>query len=497
MARGLWGQAGPTIAVVLLLVAGCASDDAASVGVEDGSGESSLDPYTFADTVRIDAVTAHLTELERIAAEHDGNRALATSGYDASVDYVAGSLRDAGFEVQTPEFDVSTFEVETETLDAGGRSLDVRALGFSPSTGPDGLTARPVRIPADETPGCEPADYDGIEGVAGSVVLVDRGSCTFAVKEQVAADRGAAALLVVNSEDAPLSDAGLAEDTDPRIPVGGLAAGEADAVAAAQTLTLVLDTTTERRSSRNVIAETTTGSPDDVVVVGAHLDSVPEGPGINDNGTGVASVLETALQLGAEPVVANKVRFAFWGAEEVGLVGSTRYVQGLSDDERDDIALYLNFDMLGSPNPGYLVFDGDDSDREGEGPGPDGSAGIERTFARFLGERGITVSGTDFDGRSDYGPFVAAGIPAGGVFSGADDVKSDEQAALWGGTAGETFDPNYHTAQDDTTNVDRAALAAAAASVGYGTAFYAQSVEGPDGVPVGDARVQARETFTE
>ncbi len=498
MMRGLWGQAGAAIAVALALVTGCAAEgNSQSVEPGGGSGVSLPDPSAFSDTVQIDAVTAHLTELERIADENDGNRALGTSGYDASVDYVAGLLRDAGFDVQTPEFEVNAFEVVTESLDAGDRSLDVRALAFSPSTGPDGLTARPVRVPADETPGCEPEDYDGVEGVAGSVVLVDRGACTFSVKEQVAADRGAAALLVVNNEDGPLADAGLSEGDDPRIPVGGLATGDADTVAQAPTLTLVLDTTTESRMSRNVIAETTTGSPDNVVVVGAHLDSVPEGPGINDNGTGVAAVLETARQLGADPAVTNKVRFAFWGAEEVGLVGSTRYVEGLSDDERRAVALYLNFDMLGSPNPGYLVFDGDDSDGEGAGPGPEGSAGIERTFARFFDERGIAVSGTDFDGRSDYGPFVAAGIPAGGVFSGADEVKSDEQAELWGGTAGETFDPNYHTAQDDTANVDRAALAAAAAAVGYGTAFYAHSVDGPDGVPVGDARVQARETFTE
>lgn len=507
MARGRWGRAGLSIAVAVLSVAGCAADDSTEGGgsgsggsgsVDSPSGQAppSLDPYAIADRVQIEAVTAHLSELERIAGENDGNRALGTPGYDASVDYVAGRLRDAGFEVQTPEFDVTGFDVETETLDIDGTPVGVRALGFSPSTGPDGLTVRPVRIPADETPGCEPTDYDGLD-VSGSVVLVDRGACTFSVKEQVAADRGAAAVLVVNNEDGPLSDAGLAEDEKPRIPVGGLARQDADTVAGASSVNLTLDTTTERQRSRNVIAETSTGAADNVVVVGAHLDSVPEGPGINDNGTGVASVLETALQLGAEPDVANKVRFAFWGAEEVGLVGSARYIDGLSDDERRDIALYLNFDMLGSPNPGYLVFDGDDSDGEGEGPGPEGSAGIERTFAQFFAERGITVSGTDFDGRSDYGPFVAVGIPAGGVFSGADDVKTAEQAELWGGTGGKAFDPNYHTAEDDVANVDRAALAAAAAAVGYGTAFYALSVDGPDGVPVGDARVQAREAFTE
>ncbi|WMM71825.1 M20/M25/M40 family metallo-hydrolase [Rhodococcus pyridinivorans] len=473
------------IAAGVLLTAGCSEVEAPPV-----------DPTALADAVQLDAVMTHLTELERIAGENDGNRSLGTPGYDASVDYVAGALRDAGFDVQTPEFDTTLFAVENEQLTVDGEPMGVSALGMSPSTGPEGLTARVVRIAPDDTPGCEATDYDGIDAT-GAVVIVDRGVCTFAVKEQVAAERGAAALLVANNEDGPLTAAGLGAESTPRIPVGGVAGADAERLFAATTVTVTLQTRTEDRKSRNVIAQTRTGSTDDVVVVGAHLDSVPEGPGINDNGTGVAAVLETALQLGSEPGVTNAVRFAFWGAEEVGLVGSTRYVESLSDEERLDIALYLNFDMLGSPNAGYLVFDGDDSDAVGEGPGPEGSAGIERTFAQFFDERGIEVGGTDFDGRSDYGPFVAFGIPAGGVFTGADDVKTPEQAGLWGGTADQPFDPNYHTPEDTLAGIDRDAFAAAAAAVAYGTAVYANSIDGPDGVPAGDQRAEVRAEFTE
>ncbi|MEE2031009.1 M20/M25/M40 family metallo-hydrolase [Rhodococcus chondri] len=494
MARRVLGRAGVSVAAVVLLVGGCAGDGES--GLDTDPPPPPVEATALADAVRIDAVMGHLTELGRIAGEHDGNRALGTAGYDASVDYVAERLRDAGFEVQTPEFDATMFRVETETLTADGAPVEVRALGFSPSTVPEGLTAPVVRVPTDETPGCESTDYDGLDA-AGAVVIVDRGVCTFSVKERVAADLGAAALLVVNNQDGPLTGAALAEDQQPRIPVGGLAGTEAQTVSEAGVITLTLVTATDRQRSRNVVAQTATGSPDDVVVVGAHLDSVPEGPGINDNGSGVAAVLETALQLGNEPNIGNAVRFAFWGAEEVGLVGSSRYIESLSDEERHDIALYLNFDMLGSPNPGYLVFDGDDSDRVGAGPGPEGSAGIERIFARYFADRGIDVDGTDFDGRSDYGPFVAVGIPAGGVFSGADDTKTAEQAGKWGGTPGEAFDPNYHSPEDTVENIDREALAAAASAVGYGTAVYAQSLEGPDGVPVGEARTQARAEFTE
>ncbi|MGU3585718.1 M20/M25/M40 family metallo-hydrolase [Rhodococcus sp. C26F] len=475
------------IAAGVLLTAGCSEAEVEAPPV---------DPTALADAVQLDAVMTHLTELERIAGENQGNRSLGTPGYDASVDYVAGALRDAGFDVQTPEFDTTLFAVENEQLTVDGEPMGVSALGMSPSTGPEGLTARVVRIAPDDTPGCEATDYDGIDAT-GAVVIVDRGVCTFAVKEQVAAERGAAALLVANNEDGPLAAAGLGAESNPRIPVGGVAGADAERLSAATTVTVTLQTRTEDRKSRNVIAQTRTGSTDDVVVVGAHLDSVPEGPGINDNGTGVAAVLETALQLGSEPGVTNAVRFAFWGAEEVGLVGSTRYVESLSDEERLDIALYLNFDMLGSPNAGYLVFDGDDSDAVGEGPGPEGSAGIERTFAQFFDERGIEVGGTDFDGRSDYGPFVAFGIPAGGVFTGADDVKTPDQADLWGGTADQPFDPNYHTPEDTLAGIDRDAFAAAAAAVAYGTAVYANSIDGPDGVPTGDQRAEVRAEFTE
>ncbi|WP_226436098.1 M28 family peptidase [Rhodococcus yananensis] len=481
-----WGRFGCVI-VAAVVLAGCSSDP---------EPPPPIDAPALADAVTVDAVTAHLVELDRIAGEHDGNRALGTSGYDASVDYVAGALRNAGFDVRTPEFDATLFGVEAQSLTVDGVDVPVRALGLSPSTGPDGLTAPVVRVPLDDTPGCDATDYDDLDA-AGAIVVVDRGVCTFAVKEQVAADSGAAALLVVNNEDGPLAGAALSEQTEPRIPVGGVSAADGQRFAVATSAALTLDTRTERQTSRNVIAQTTTGSTDDVVVVGAHLDSVPEGPGINDNGSGVAAVLETALQLGPDPAVTNAVRFAFWGAEEVGLVGSSRYVESLSPEERDAIALYLNFDMLGSPNPGYLLFDGDDSDGVGAGPGPEGSAGIERTFAGFFAGRGIDAGGTDFDGRSDYGPFIAVGIPAGGVFSGAEEPKTPEQAGEWGGHADEPFDPNYHAPEDDLANIDREALAVNAAAVAYGTAVYALSIEGPDGVPSGEVRAQARAEFTE
>ncbi|MGA9870312.1 MAG: M20/M25/M40 family metallo-hydrolase [Rhodococcus sp. (in: high G+C Gram-positive bacteria)] len=485
-----------SFAVGALVLAGCSSSsDSAGDGEQPASSASTTaavaDGPALADAVTEDAVVGHLEEFERIASENDGNRAAGTAGYDASVDYLTGTLSAAGFDVETPEFEFDQFTANTQSLSAGEQPVSVAALTYSPSTPENGITARVILAPADDSPGCEATDYDGLD-VGGAIVVVNRGVCPFGAKQTVAAELGAAAVIIVNNEPGPLDGGTLGSRDGAKIPTAGVSQDDGPIVAAAPELTLTLDTETITTKSRNVIAQTKTGNTTDVVVAGAHLDSVPEGPGINDNGTGTAAVLETAVQMGAEPDVTNAVRFTFWGAEELGLVGSGKYVEGLSEEERANIALYLNFDMIGSHNAGYLAYDGDDSDKVGEPAGPAGSDAIERVFADRLRSEGIEIDGTDFDGRSDYGPFIAYGIPAGGVFSGADDVMTDAQAAKWGGTAGETFDENYHTAEDTLANVDREALAVNASAVAFGIGTYAQSVEGPNGVPVGEARVTAR-----
>ena len=473
-------------AVTVLILAGCSStsdeEPARVFATPDGPGLS--------EAVTEEALVGHLEQLEAIAAENDGNRAAGTAGYDASVDYVVSQLESAGFEVTTPEFEFETFEAQTQTLSLAGTEIPVFALSYSPTTTAEGITARVVGAPTGAD-GCEAADYTGLD-LAGAVAVVPRGVCPFGVKQTVAAELGAAAAIIVNNEPGPLDSGTLGDADTARIPTGGVSQEDGAAVLAAPEVTLTLVTETETTNSRNIIAQTTTGSTENVVVTGAHLDSVPDGPGINDNGTGTAAVLETALQMGSAPEVTNAVRFAFWGAEENGLVGSTKYVEGLSDEDKRNIALYLNFDMIGSNNAGYLAYDGDDSDQVGEPAGPTGSDAIERTFVERLAEEGVAVDGTDFDGRSDYGPFIEVGIPAGGVFSGADDTKTAAQAEKWGGTADQTFDENYHTDQDTLANVDRAALAKNGAAVAYGIGVYAQSVEGPNGVPVGAEREAAR-----
>ncbi|MFM9369266.1 M28 family metallopeptidase [Streptomyces sp. Da 82-17] len=210
--------------------------------------------------------------------------------------------------------------------------------------------------------------------------------------------------------------------------------------------TSVKEFTSGGATGYNLVADWPGGDEGQTLMAGAHLDSVDSGPGINDNGSGSAAVLETALAVSREQLKpAKHLRFAWWGAEEQGLVGSRNYVNSLPDADRSKISGYLNFDMIGSPNPGYFVYDDDPA--------------IEKVFKDyFAGLNVATEIETEGDGRSDHASFLDAGIPVGGLFTGAGRAKSAEQAQKWGGTAGESFDKCYHSSCDTTENIDETAL---------------------------------------
>ncbi|EIE97189.1 M28 family metallopeptidase [Saccharomonospora glauca] len=465
-----------------IAVAACAS--LALVGAGTAVAAPPADPKLperLTKQIDINKLNRHLVALQRIADTHDGTRASSTEGYDASAEYVATKLEQAGFDVTRQEFPFYYSETLAEKLVANGTEIPVTIMSYSPSTEEGGITAPLAAVAPDDTPGCEASDYGD---VTGAIALVQRGSCTFAEKSLAASEAGAVALLVYNNEEGPVNGT-LGEVNDNYVPSGGITQADGEALAAldGQEITLELRALMEERTTYNVIAETKTGRKDNVVMAGAHLDSDPAGPGINDNGTGSVALLETALSLGSKPKVNNAVRFAWWGAEEFGLVGSTYYVNSLSFEEQLDIALYLNFDMIGSPNAGYFVYDGDDSAQEGSGPGPYGSAQIEQAFVDYLeNEVGVATGEKDFDGRSDYGEFIAVGIPSGGLFTGAEGIKTEEEAELWGGTAGEAYDSCYHQACDDLGNVDRVALARNADAMAYVIGTYALSTEDVNGV---------------
>uniref|UniRef100_A0A5Q5BER6 Aminopeptidase Y, Metallo peptidase, MEROPS family M28A n=2 Tax=unclassified Mycobacterium TaxID=2642494 RepID=A0A5Q5BER6_MYCSS len=470
-------------ALVAALVAACSSP-APPPDVTGGD---------LAGKVTVDALYTHLEALQDIAERHGGNRAQGTAGFDASVDYVANLLRDSGFDVQTPEFDrYGGTRGGAPRLTVNGRAHAVEKASLLVDTGPEGLDA--VTLRPGRPAGCSAGDYGAVD-VRRSIVVVDDTGCSVVVKQDVAVARGAVGVLVVTGSGGG-SPPGLFTPGYYReltVPVGII---NSDANAALRRTTapvrLRLDGQPVLVKSRNVLAQTKTGDTRNVVMAGAHLDSVSSGPGINDNATGVAAVLETALQLGSSPRVANAVRFAFWGSEEIGLEGSRAYLRDLDGEQLDDIALYLNFDMLGSTNAGYFTYDGDQSAATEPVSVPEGSAGVERLLAGYLNEAGVRPADMPLSDRTDYHSFLAAGVPFGGTTTGAAQQKTEVQARLWGGRAGAAFDPNYHTRRDTIDNVDRHALGIMGPAVAFAVGTYAHSIKGANGVPPRDRRDRDR-----
>lgn len=422
-------------------------------------------------------VVGHLRKLQRIAFRNEGTRSAGTPGYNASARYVERKLERYGWKVSTQTFEFLAFsEVEPTVMEQVApeeipyeNEIDFSIMSYSGS-GDVAAAVTPVDVnvqdPSEITSGCEDADFAGFP--AGNIALIQRGTCTFQEKAVNAAEAGASAVIIFNQgnteERSLLLEGDLGDDNPTTIPgVGTTFELGKELVALAGNglrIHLVAVTETELLATRNVIADwRKTGDPSRVIMAGAHLDSVPEGPGINDNGTGVAALLEIARQIERlDPFFENRVRLAFWGAEESGLIGSTEYVAALTEQQAARIAGYLNFDMIGSPNFARMIYDGNGSAFPETGAGPAGSDTIERVFQRYFQKQGLSTTQTPFEGRSDYGPFIDVGIPAGGLFTGAEDVKTPAEAELFGGTAGEAYDPCYHRACDTLGNVNRRVL---------------------------------------
>lgn len=445
-----------------------------------------IDTEEVRDAVTVEGVRAHQQAFQRIAGANGGTRSASTSGYDESVDYVVNQMLGAGYEVNLDQFDYLFFEVQdsafeqvspTPTVYEFGVDYDVMTFsGSGDATAIAQAVDLSLADPAASTSGCEAADFTGF--TAGNIALMQRGACAFAVKAANAEAAGAVAAIIFNQGDASTPDRqdlffGTLGGPGVTIPVISTSFTLGPTLEGT-TLRVLAQTFTEERTDVNVIAETPAGRDDRVVVVGAHLDSVPEGPGINDNGSGSGAILETALQMAALDIEPrNKVRFAWWGAEELGLIGSTAYVAELTQREIKDIALNLNFDMVGSPNFVRFVYDGDGSATPLAGP--NGSDTIEEIFLDYFASQDLETEPTAFDGRSDYGPFIAVGIPAGGLFTGAEGIKTPEEAAVYGGTAGEQYDPCYHQACDTFDNVDLEALGQMSDAIAHSVVTFAMT----------------------
>ena len=461
------------------------------------SASAQLEPVDTARLragVTVNGVLQHERAMQRIAAANGGNRAAGTAGYDASLAYVKRRLQRAGYRPVEQEFEFPYFE---ETAPPELARIAPTAKAYAPETdvttmqhsGSGELTARvvpvDVQVPPPPQPGstsgCEGADFAGFP--SGAIALVQRGTCPFEVKAANAQAAGAAAVIIFNEGQAGRTDAVVGSLGRPfTVPVlsASFAVGEevVTLIRSSAEVTLRVKTTTisETRRTKNLLADTARGDDTETVVVGGHLDSVLEGPGINDNGSGTSSILETAEEMAELRVrPRRKVRFAFWGAEELGLFGSRHYVEQLGPDDVANIYANLNFDMLGSRNYVRFVYDGDGSTGEA---GPPGSAQIEALFNDYFSGQGLATEPTPFDGRSDYGPFIAAGIPAGGLFSGAEGLKTAEQAAIYGGDAGAPYDPCYHLACDTVSNLSPSSLSELGDGLAHATLTLARSRSG-------------------
>jgi Zn-dependent M28 family amino/carboxypeptidase len=416
--------------------------------------------------VTVKGVLHHLKELQKVADRNGGNRAAGQPGYRKSVDYVVDELEGAGYDPRVQEFTFDYFEENSELIRVSPEPREfVNGTDFLRNTfdsgSPEGIATgalTPVGVVLDptiptpnNTSGCEASDFTGFP--AGGVALVQRGTCGFNVKVLNAQAAGASAVIVMNEGQAGRTGLlnMIGDATGLTIPAVFTTydAGANLASTPGATVTVTVDYVADQRQAWNVLAETKKGNDDNVVMAGAHLDSVQDGAGINDNGSGSAALLETAIQM-RKVKPRNTVRFAWWGAEESGLLGSEHYVANLTPEEVGDIALYLNFDMVASPNYMFGIYDGDNSG--GTAPPdfiPPGSDAIEDVFEEFYADRDEPSQDSEFSGRSDYGPFIAVDIPAGGLFTGAEVPKTAAEAALYGGVAGAAFDPCYHSFCDN------------------------------------------------
>jgi hypothetical protein len=444
-----------------LLLAGCAAPDISPAPPTAGrdspaaptAAPSSPDDQELASSLR-DAIdpASILADLDRLAAiteEHGGMRAAGSDGYAAAAEWVADELRDAGYAVALDPVSVPLFSQSDpgvlEILAADAPALegprDFMAMLLSPS----GDVTGPLYALGFDT-GAEPGDRKGIgcdagawgDVPAGAIVLVQPGPCRVRTLVEHAQSAGAAALLSADPMWAPgkvrrstlESPDGLAIPVAATTRDAGLVLAAAARAGAA--VRLRISTTTITRQSDNIVAETPGGDAVHVVMLGAHLDTTIDGPGINDNGTGVAVVLEIARQLAAltdgEPTW--KVRVVFWTGEELGLWGSGDYASSLGSSDRSSIAAYLNFDMLGSSSGVRYVYDA-------SALRSPASAVLERLFSQAFDADGLAWELADFGGSSDHFHFDRLGVPVGGIGSG---------------------DACYHLACDTIDNLDAVLL---------------------------------------
>ncbi|KAK3356860.1 hypothetical protein B0T25DRAFT_140610 [Lasiosphaeria hispida] len=422
--------------------------------------------------ISLDNLLAGSQKLQDVANAHGGNRAFGSGGHNATVDYLYDTLSALDYYTVTKQPFTEIFSDGSATLSVNGKEIRADTMTYTPGGSYSGAVVKVDNL------GCTAADFP--ETVAGKVALVSRGECSFALKSTNAKTAGAAGVIVYNNADGTISGT-LGAPFGNYAPTVGITQAEGLKIVTALeagevAVDLDIDAIVESRVNYNVIAETKGGDHDNVLVLGGHSDSVAAGPGINDDGSGTIGVLNVAVAL-SKYKVKNAVRFGFWGAEEFGKLGSYFYVKSLNSSEAEvaKMRAYLNFDMIASPNYIYGVYDGDGS--AFNLTGPSGSDVIEKDFEEFFVANGEASVPSEFSGRSDYAAFIENGIPSGGLFTGAEVLKTEAEAALFGGEAGVAYDINYHKIGDDINNLSHEAYLLNTKAIANSVAKYAISFD--------------------
>ncbi|KAF8603992.1 aminopeptidase Y [Ceratobasidium sp. AG-I] len=448
-----------------------------------------LTSQALQNAITLDGLLKHAHKWQEIADRSNGTRSSGTRGYDLSADYVYSLAKRSGYNVTRQGVPFPKTIIRSLDLMMDGKSLsadEVYAFDYTPATPAGGvaseLTIAPGGTGENAGFGCDAADYTGLN-VTGRIVLIARGTCTFQDKSTVAKSVGAGAAIIYNNvaNQGPISNQLLynLSESIPTVSIGLETAlplvERLHGTGAPIITTLKLDSVVEDMVSYNIIAQTVWGNQSNVVQLGAHLDSVSAGPGINDNGSGSATLVELLVQLAKFKPSKNAVRFSWWSTEELGLIGSQYYVNALSEAEKAKIALYINLDMTASPNYIYGILDGDDSSGSNIQTTPPGSAALERLFQDDFNSKKIPWASYAFTGGSDYYAFAEAGIPSGGLATGAGGLKTEKEAAVFGGQAGVAYDECYHSACDTIDNLALDALLVNARSVAHVVATTAKS----------------------
>src|SRR5919107_2722921 len=439
------------VPVLAAALAACGGDGASPAATRADAGASARTTRdTPARAAQAGDAWAHLGALAAVGTHNRGTRAAGTPGGVATEELIATRLRAAGWTVRFDRVPFPFFDERRPPVVAlpGGRTrrggADVRTLTYSPG---GTARARLARVGGDRADaGCDAGDWRGFP--RGRIALVRRGVCPFAAKARRAASAGAAAAIIIDASarGARGPVRGTLGAPGWRIPVVAVDADGAAALARAGNgaVRVRVDAVSGQRAGRNVIAEragTDAGGP--VVMAGAHLDSVPDGPGVNDDGSGVAALLALAERLGPGERSRATLRLGFWTAEELGLYGSRRYVRTLSDAERRRLRSYVNLDMIASPNAVLETY---------------GSGDTEAALRRALDARGPAPASSSTGGASDHAAFQRAGVEVGGVFTGASERVDGAQARRFGADAGRSADPCYHRACDTLANANRPML---------------------------------------